>query len=134
LSDVKETGKSSFGIFFPYAQDGNPFPPSPCLAGGKLSQLFRPLAFVCLSGKNGTFARQLPKGPIMFKLQVQEDDNDPQAWHDVKGPDGKLLIFDTESAARAKLELLFPILVKMERYAADTKRTRVISIYKDEQD
>ena len=70
----------------------------------------------------------------MFKLQVQEDDNDPQAWHDVKGPDGKLLIFDTEPAARAKLELLFPILVKMERYAADTKHTRVISIYKDEQD
>jgi hypothetical protein len=24
----------------------------------------------------------------MFKLQVQEDDNDPQAWHEVKGPDG----------------------------------------------
>ena len=68
----------------------------------------------------------------MFKLQVQEDDKDPQAWHDVKGPDGKLLIFDKESDARAKLELLFPILVKMERYAADTKRTRVISIYKDE--
>jgi len=68
----------------------------------------------------------------MFKLQVQEDDNDPQAWHDVKGPDGKLLSFDKESDARAKLEQLFPVLVKMERYAADTKRTRVISIYKDE--
>jgi hypothetical protein len=79
-------------------------------------------------------AHQLPKGPIMFKLQVQEDDNDPQAWHDVKGPDGKLLIFDKESDARAKLELLFPVLVKMERYGADTKRTRVISIYKDEED
>ena len=70
----------------------------------------------------------------MFKLQVQEDDNDPQAWHDVKGPDGKLLSFDKESDARAKLEQLFPVLVKMERYAADTKRTRVISIYKDEKD
>ncbi len=70
----------------------------------------------------------------MFKLQVQEDDNDPQAWHDVKGPDGKLLTFDNESDARAKLELLFPILVKMERYAADSKRTRVISIFKDEED
>jgi len=68
----------------------------------------------------------------MFKLQVQEDDNDPQAWHDVKGPDGKLLSFDKESDARAKLEQLFPVLVKMERYAADTKRTRVISMYKDE--
>ena len=70
----------------------------------------------------------------MFKLQVQEDDNDPQAWHDVKGPDGKLLSFDKESDARAKLEQLFPVLVKMERYAADTKRTRVISIYNKDED
>jgi hypothetical protein len=70
----------------------------------------------------------------MFKLQVQEDNNDPQAWHDVKGPDGKLLTFEKESEARAKLEQLFPILVKMERYAADSKRTRVISIFKDEDD
>ena len=70
----------------------------------------------------------------MFKLQVQEDDNDPQAWHDVKGADGNLLLFDRESEARAKLEQLFPILVKMERYAADTKRTRVISIYKEDEE
>jgi len=70
----------------------------------------------------------------MFKLQVQEDDKDPQAWHDVNGPDGKLLIFGKESDARAKLELLFPVLVKMERYAADTKRTRVIRIYEEEDD
>ena len=70
----------------------------------------------------------------MFKLQVQEDDNDPQAWHDVKGPDGKLLTFEKESEARAQLELLFPILVKMERYAADLKRTRVISMLKDDED
>ena len=71
---------------------------------------------------------------MTFKLQVQEDENDPQAWHDVNGPDGKLLTFGKESDARAKLEQLFPVLVKMERYAADTKRTRVISIYKDEED
>jgi hypothetical protein len=69
----------------------------------------------------------------MFKLQVQEDDKDPQAWHDVKGPDGKLLTFEKESEARAKLEQLFPILVKMERYAADSKRTRVISMFADEE-
>jgi hypothetical protein len=68
----------------------------------------------------------------MFKLQVQEDDNDPQAWHDVNGPDGKPLTFEKESEARAKLEQLFPILVKMERYAADSKRTRVISVLKDD--
>ena len=68
----------------------------------------------------------------MFKLQVQEDDNDPQAWHDVKGADGAVLLFGKESDARAKLESLYPVLVKMERYAADTKRTRVISIYNED--
>jgi hypothetical protein len=70
----------------------------------------------------------------MFKLQVQEDEKDPQAWHDVKGPDGKLLIFEKESEARAKLEQLFPILVKMERYAAGSKRTRVISMFSEEKE
>jgi hypothetical protein len=70
----------------------------------------------------------------MFKLQVQEDENDPQAWHDVKGPDGKLLVFEKESEARAKLEQLFPILVKMERYAAGSKRTRVISMFSEEEE
>jgi hypothetical protein len=70
----------------------------------------------------------------MFKLQVQEDDKDPQAWHDVKGPDAKLLIFEKEAEARARLEQLFPILVKMERYAADSKRTRVVNMYAEDQD
>jgi hypothetical protein len=92
------------------------------------------LPLLAISGNNGTLARQLPKGPTMFKLQVQEDDKDPQAWHDVNGADGKLLLFDKESEARVKLEQLFPILVKMERYAADTKRARVISIYKEDEE
>lgn len=70
----------------------------------------------------------------MFKLQVQENDKDPQAWHDVTGSDGKLLIFEKEAAARAKLEELYPILVKMERFAADTKRTRVISMYAEKEE
>jgi hypothetical protein len=70
----------------------------------------------------------------MFKLQVQEDEKDPQAWHDVKGPDGKLLIFEKETDARAELEKRFPILVKLERYAAGSKRTRVISIYAEEEE
>ena len=70
----------------------------------------------------------------MFKLQVQEDEKDPQAWHDVKGPDGKLLIFEKETDARAELERRFPILVKLERYAAGSKRTRVISIYAEEEE
>ena len=70
----------------------------------------------------------------MFKLQVQDDDNDARVWHDVKGADGKLLTFEKEGEARAKLEELYPILVKMERFAADSKRTRVLSIIKDDED
>ena len=70
----------------------------------------------------------------MFRLQVQEDEKDASTWHDVKGTDGKLLTFEKEADARAKLEELFPILVKMERYAADSKRTRMINIIQDEDD
>jgi len=70
----------------------------------------------------------------MYKLQVQEDDKDPQLWHDVRDADGKLLTFETEAAAHAKLEELYPILVKMERYAAGPKRTRAISMYAEEKE
>ena len=69
----------------------------------------------------------------MFKLQVQDDDNDARVWHDVKTTDGKLLTFEKEADARAKLEVLFPVLVKMERYTGP-KRTRVINIITDEDD
>jgi hypothetical protein len=69
----------------------------------------------------------------MFKLQVQDDDNDARAWHDVKGPNGELLKFENETEARTRLEELFPVLVKMERYAGP-KRTRVITIITDEDD
>ena len=65
----------------------------------------------------------------MFKLQVQESETDPQLWHDVLAPDGRLLTFEDEADARAKLEHLYPLLVKMERYAASAKRTRVVSMY-----
>ena len=40
----------------------------------------------------------------MFKLQVQEDEADARIWHDVMGPDGKLLTFEKEAEARARLE------------------------------
>ena len=68
-----------------------------------------------------------------FKMQVQDDDNDARVWHDVKDASGRLLVFDKESDARAKLEELFPVLVKMEHYAGP-KRTRVIVIIEDEDD
>ena len=70
----------------------------------------------------------------MYKLQVQDDETDARVWHDVTGSDGALLTFKQESEARAKLEQLYPVLVKMERYAADSKRTRVIAILQDDED
>jgi hypothetical protein len=70
----------------------------------------------------------------MFKLQVQDDENDARVWHDVKGPDGSVLTFDKEQDARARLEDLYPVLVKLERYSAGSKRTRVIAIITDDDD
>lgn len=69
----------------------------------------------------------------MFKMQVQDDENDPRSWHDVKGPEGSALIFESETEARAKLESLYPVQVKMEKYAGP-KTTRVIAILEDEDD
>ncbi|MEP7154777.1 MAG: hypothetical protein ABI905_03330 [Betaproteobacteria bacterium] len=63
-----------------------------------------------------------------YKLQVQEDEAKPDAWHDVKSDSGEMLVFTDESAARAKLEELYPVLAKMEKFAAGPKRTRVIVV------
>ena len=69
----------------------------------------------------------------MFKMQVQDDKNDPESWHDVRGPDGALLVFESEAAARARLESLYPVPVKMEKYTGP-KTTRVIAVLEDEDD
>ncbi len=69
----------------------------------------------------------------MFKLQVQDDEKDARVWHNVKNAEGKLLTFEKEADARAKLEELYPVLVKMEQYTGP-KRTRVIAIIGDEDD
>ncbi len=61
-----------------------------------------------------------------YKLQVQNDDTDTTIWHDVKADSGSPLLFQDESQARTKLEELFPVLVKLERFASGPKRTRVI--------
>ena len=45
----------------------------------------------------------------------------------------RVLTFDDEAAARAKLMELYPVLVQMERYG-DGKRTRVLRILVDEDD
>ena len=70
----------------------------------------------------------------MYKLQVQEDADNPSSWHDVMGPDGALLTFREEAEARRKLEQLFPVLVKAEKFDASPKMTRVLSIITDEDD
>ena len=70
----------------------------------------------------------------LFKLQVQDDAQDASVWHDVKGADGQLLVYPTRQEARASLERLYPVLVKMEAYRADVKRTRVIAILDDNAD
>jgi len=70
----------------------------------------------------------------VFKMQVQSDEKNPDAWHDVKGTDGALLTFESHAEARARMEALYPVLVKMENYAAGRKRTRVINIIEDEDD
>ena len=67
----------------------------------------------------------------MFKMQVQDDKDDPRSWHDVKGADGSALTFENEAEARAKLASLYPVEVKMEQYAGP-KTTRVIAILADE--
>jgi hypothetical protein len=65
-----------------------------------------------------------------FKIEVEDGKG---LWSDVRGADGALLVFDSETAARAKLAELFPVLVQMEKYAGG-KRTRVIRILEDEDD
>ena len=70
----------------------------------------------------------------MFKLQVQEDPDNPSSWHDVMGPDGALLTFREEGEARRKLEQLYPVLVKAEKFEAAPKMTRVLSIIPDDDD
>ena len=67
----------------------------------------------------------------MYKLQVQEDNGE---WHDVKSAQDVLLTFSQESDARAKLEELFPVLVKMEKFAAGPKRTRLLVMWREMDD
>jgi hypothetical protein len=67
---------------------------------------------------------------MRYKIEVQDDTG---LWSDVRGGDGKVLVFDDEAAARAALAERYPVLVQMEKYAGG-KRTRVIRIIEDEDD
>ena len=65
----------------------------------------------------------------LFKLQFEDE---AQVWHDVKNARGEVLTFDDEKKARATLEEMYPVEVKLERYQSGPKRTRVIAIWQDE--
>ncbi|HWD15001.1 MAG TPA: hypothetical protein VG865_00170 [Casimicrobiaceae bacterium] len=67
---------------------------------------------------------------MRYKIEVEDDTG---LWHDVRGDDGNVLVFDNEASARAALAERFPVLVQMEKYAGG-KRTRVIRILEDEDD
>jgi hypothetical protein len=66
---------------------------------------------------------------VQFKIEVRDDAG---VWSDVRGDDGKILLFGDEGAARAALAERYPVLVQMEKYAGG-KRTRVIRILEDEE-
>ncbi len=64
----------------------------------------------------------------MFKAQLQQDGGE---WRDVRGADGKPLLFESNAAAHARLAELYPVIVEMEKYTT-YKRTRVYEVLKDE--
>ena len=63
-----------------------------------------------------------------YKLQVQDDDARPDHWRDVCADSGVAYVFTNQGDARQKLAELFPVLVKMEQFEADRKRTRVVVV------
>lgn len=64
----------------------------------------------------------------MFKIETEDGNG---IWSDVHGADGKVLTFETQEAARAKLAALFPVLVQMEKFAGG-KRTRVVRVFRND--
>jgi hypothetical protein len=66
----------------------------------------------------------------MFKIEVEDDKG---IWSDVRGADGKILTFDKEEDARAKLSELYYVLVQMEKYG-DRKRTRVVRVFRSDKE
>jgi hypothetical protein len=68
--------------------------------------------------------------PTRYKIEVEASNG---IWRDVRGDDGTILTFDSESEARARLAELYPVETKMERYGSG-KRTRIIRILPDDED
>jgi hypothetical protein len=64
----------------------------------------------------------------VYRIQTQEENG---LWHDVRGPDGKPLLFESMAQAHAALDRMFPVLVKMQHYGG-TQRTRAYEVLKDD--
>ena len=69
-------------------------------------------------------------GRPMFKMEVEDDRG---VWSDVRGADGRILTFDGEEAARAKLAELYPVMVQMEKYGGG-KHTRVVRVFRTDEE
>ncbi|MGH8315126.1 MAG: hypothetical protein ACRETU_08245 [Steroidobacterales bacterium] len=68
--------------------------------------------------------------PIRYKIEIEAPNG---IWRDVRGSDGAILTFDSESDARARLAELYPVETRMEGYGGG-KRTRVIRMLPDDDD
>jgi hypothetical protein len=66
----------------------------------------------------------------MFKIEIEDGRG---LWSDVCGADGKVLTFEKEDAARAKLSELYPVMVQMEKYGGG-KRTRVVRVFRTDEE
>lgn len=64
----------------------------------------------------------------IYRIQTQEENG---LWHDVRGSDGKPLVFESMEQAHAALDQMFPVLVKMQHYGG-TQRTRAYEVLKDD--
>ncbi len=62
---------------------------------------------------------------VMFKIEVEDSNG---VWSDVRGADGNILTFENENDARAKLMELYPVMVRMEKYAGG-KHARVVRVH-----
>ena len=49
---------------------------------------------------------------MRYKIEVQDDTG---IWTDVRGPDGAILVYTDEGAARAALAGKYPVFVQMEK-------------------
>ncbi len=67
---------------------------------------------------------------VKFKIEIDDANG---IWSDVRDADGRILTFEKEKEARARLAELYPVQVKMEKYAGG-KHTRVVRVFRTDQE